>query len=260
MVFPAKSQVAAEAAIDGAVPKVRAGKHPGRKSVIRARDIASPCSGPPGDPRGSARRWVPRKTAGAGALKPRTHQARGVYYDADGRPVPASRPRRSRRFRTILANPAAAKTTTVSASAEAVVRSTPVTSLIRSWMCDGGSRYPNRARTCQCQSVHGQYPQPYRMPSPNQDTAVRAIVARCHRRVRFQLHPRQLKTIQDVWKMKKPVLSASSMPSTLVAVQACRLPGPAAAPLPGQPLSRSCADHPTRGPVIQISERFGVVL
>src|SRR5687768_2593151 len=40
-------------------------------------------------------------------------------------------------------------------------------------------------RICQCQSVDGQYPHPYQMPSPNHESAVSDTVASCHRRVRL---------------------------------------------------------------------------
>src|SRR5262245_19219311 len=56
------------------------------------------------------------------------------------------------------------------------------------------------------------------MPSPNQDSAVKVTAARCQRRVRFQIQPRQTNSTQVACKTKKPTFRMWSIGDT----PACR--------------------------------------
>jgi hypothetical protein len=65
-------------------------------------------------------------------------------------------------------------------------------STIKSSVKDDGSMNPICRRTCQCQSVSTQYPQPYQYPSPNQENNVIPTEIKCQLLVRRQIQPVRL--------------------------------------------------------------------
>lgn len=71
------------------------------------------------------------------------------------------------------------------------------------------STIPIRSRTCQCQSVHKQYPIPYQSPIPTQLPRVTNKVTRFHFRVRFGIQPNTLNKINAVCTIKNRTLSTS---------------------------------------------------
>ena len=82
----------------------------------------------------------------------------------------------------------------VSTSTRSAGISKPVSESMRNLTYEFGmSKCPSCIRTCQCQSVQGQYPMPYQIPRMNQDAAVNDRVTRFTRRVARHIQPKRLK-------------------------------------------------------------------